>query len=298
MRRAAVIFLIFGTLRAFGWGPEGHALVARLATAHLTPAAAASVREILGRNATLASISSWADQVRGQRQQTGPWHYIDIPIDHRHLDMTRDCPKNDCVIVKIETFRSVVADRGAVPEQRKEALMFLVHFIGDMHQPLHSADNKDRGGNEVHLEFAGRNTNLHSLWDGGLLGRIDSGSEDALFADLSKDLTKSRAKKWGKGRVRDWAEQSHAVAIKIVYGKLPKADDGGPVKITPQYEEEAGPVIREQLERAGATVPRDGAPVHRVSAVPICRLAEAGRPVDRDALVPHYVREPDAKPQA
>ena len=225
-------------------------MVARLALAHLSPPAAAKVREILGPDATLVSISSWADQVRNQRRDTGPWHYIDIPISQPHLDMARDCPKGDCVIVKIEEFRKVVADPAAAPVQRREALMFLVHFIGDMHQPLHCSDNKDRGGNEVRLDFYGRNTNLHSIWDSGLLTRM--GVEDAEFAAFSKDLTDKRAKKWGKGTVRDWAEEAHKVSVKVVYGKLPKPPGGGQIKITPEYEKVADPVIRQQIEKAGA----------------------------------------------
>src|SRR5215471_7236978 len=181
MCRLAVILCLAGPLPSFAWGPEGHNLVARLAAAHLTPAAPATQ-----------------------------------------------------------------------PDQRKEALMFLVHFIGDMHQPLHCSDNKDRGGNEVRVEFFDRNMNLHSIWDGGLLSRIDSGSEDAVFAELSKDLTNGRAKKWGQGTVRDWAEQSHKTAVKTVYGKLPLAPASGPVKITPEYGKRADPVIKQQIERAGA----------------------------------------------
>ena len=99
--------------------------------------------------------------------------------------------------------------------------MFLVHFVGDMHQPLHCSDNKDKGGNDVKLDFFGRTSNLHSVWDSGLLGRM--GQEDALFAQFSKDLTEKRARKWGKGTVYTWAEQSHKAAQKVVYGKLPKS---------------------------------------------------------------------------
>jgi hypothetical protein len=221
-----------------------------LAAAHLTPAAAAKVKEILGPDATLASVSSWADQVRNSRRETGPWHYIDVPINQPHLDMARDCPKGDCVIAKIEDFTKVLADPAATPEQRAEALKFVVHFIGDMHQPLHCSDNKDRGGNQVRLEFFGRDMNLHSVWDGGLLGRMPS--EDVLFADFSKDLTDGRAKKWGKGTVQEWAEQSHKAAVKIVYGKLPKTPAGAQIKITPQYEKLADPLIKHQIEEAGA----------------------------------------------
>jgi hypothetical protein len=249
MRPRLAVFLSFGLVfPAFAWGPEGHNLVARLAAAHLTPAAAAKVKDILGPDVPMASIASWADQVRSQRRETANWHFIDIPIDKPHLEMARDCPKEGCVISKIEEFEKTLADPNLTPAQKKEPLMFLVHFIGDMHQPLHCSDNKDRGGNDVHLEFFGRNMNLHSMWDGGLLGRLPA--EDQEFADFSKDLTNSRAKKWGKGSVRDWAEESHKVAVKVVYGKLPKG--AAPIKITPEYEKLADPVIRQQIECAGA----------------------------------------------
>jgi hypothetical protein len=244
----AVIVSLAVSVPVFGWGGEGHSLIARLAASHLTPAASAQVQVILGPGVTMASIASWADQVRNQRRETGPWHFIDIPINQPHLDMARDCPKEGCVISKIEEFEKVLADPAMTPAQKKEPLMFLVHFIGDMHQPLHCSDNKDRGGNDVRLEFFGRNMNLHSVWDGGMLGRLPA--EDVEFTEFSKDLTDSHARKWGKGTVRDWAEESHKVAVKVVYGKLPKGTP--PIKITPEYEKLADPIVRQQIERAGA----------------------------------------------
>src|SRR5205823_11928602 len=106
----ALVLSLLASSHAFAWGPEGHSLVARLATAHLTPTALAKVNAILGPDVTLASIASWADQVRNSRRETAPWHFIDIPITQRHLDMARDCPKDGCVITKIEEFRKVLAD--------------------------------------------------------------------------------------------------------------------------------------------------------------------------------------------
>jgi hypothetical protein len=147
--RKFLVSILCGSLPAFGWGGEGHSLIARIAWVQLTPAVQARVSGILGPNVTIQSIASWADNVRNQRRETGPWHYIDIPIDKPHLDMARDCPKGDCVIAKIEDFQKVLKDPAAAPAQRREALLFLVHFVGDMHQPLHCSDNNDQGGNKV-----------------------------------------------------------------------------------------------------------------------------------------------------
>jgi hypothetical protein len=254
MRKLAAIGILAGCLPAFGWGPEGHNLVARIAESELTPAARAHVTEILGPGRTMVSISSWADQIRNSRRETGPWHYVDIPIDKPHLDMARDCPRGDCVIAKIEEFRTVLQDAAAPPAKRREALMFVIHFVGDMHQPLHCSDNHDRGGNEVHIVFNGRPGNLHGLWDSGLLDRM--GAADALFVKFSADAERHR-KKWAQGTASDWAEESHKAAQKTVYGKLPKApreaEPAGalPLVIAAPYERKADPLIAGQIERAG-----------------------------------------------
>ena len=249
MRQALGILVLGWALPLFAWGPEGHDLVARLAEARLTAAARARVAEILGSGVTLESISSWPDQIRQARPETATWHYTDIPIDRPHLDMERDCPQGDCVIAKIEGFQKVLGDPLAASVERREALMFLVHFIGDMHQPLHSSDNEDRGGNNVPADFFGKPMKLHSVWDSGLLARM--GAEDQLFAEFSRDLTPKRQAKWAKGTVREWAEETHKASQKIVYGKLPKVAVGAPEPIGEAYERAADPLIRQQIEKAG-----------------------------------------------
>src|SRR5581483_4728907 len=102
--RKLLVLMLCGSLPALGWGAEGHSLIARLAWVQLAPAVHARVTEILGPGLSIQSSASWADQIRNQRRDTGPWHYIDIPIDKPHLDMARDCPKADCVLTKIEDF--------------------------------------------------------------------------------------------------------------------------------------------------------------------------------------------------
>lgn len=254
MQKLALIGLLCAALPIYAWGPEGHDLIARIAEAQLTPAVHAKVVAILGPGVSMASVSSWADSIRRDRAETGPWHYIDIPIDKPHRDMARDCPKGDCVIQKIEDFEAILRDPNAPATQRREALMFLIHFIGDMHQPLHSSDDNDKGGNDKHVVFDGRNTNLHSLWDGGLLGKM--GKEDDLFTPWSADAAR-HARKWSKGSVEDWAEQCHKVSVKIVYGKLPKtADKTKPYTIDAAYVQKADPLIKEQIEKAGDRLAR------------------------------------------
>jgi hypothetical protein len=259
--RKLLVSLLCGCLPAFSWGVEGHSLIARIAWAQLTPAVQVRVSEILGPNVSIQSIASWADQVRNQRRETGPWHYIDIPIDKPHLDMTRDCPKGECVLAKIEDFRKALKDPATAPLQRREALMFVVHFVGDMHQPLHCADNADQGGNKVLVKFGNRGGdrpyNLHSLWDSGLLDampKMPTGAvpkEELLLPQYSLESAR-HAKKWSKGTVEDWAEQIHKIAQKVTYGKLPKVAAGAPEPIGPEYESKADDVIRIQIEEAGA----------------------------------------------
>jgi hypothetical protein len=254
MRKTVLAVLLAVTVPSYAWGPEGHDLIARIAEAQLKPDVHEKVVAILGPGVSMASVASWADSVRRNRPESAPWHYIDIPIDQPHRDMARDCAKGDCVIQKIEDFEATLRDPNAPALQRREALMFVIHFIGDMHQPLHSSDDKDKGGNDKRVVFNGRPMNLHSLWDGGLLGQI--GSEDDLFPVWSADSAK-HARKWSKGTVEDWAEQSHKDAVKVVYGLLPKnADKTQPMEIDAAYIKKADPLIRSQIEKAGARLAR------------------------------------------
>jgi hypothetical protein len=248
MRNLVALCLAVACLPAFGWGPEGHSLVARIAETQLTPAARARIQQILGPDRTMTSIASWADEVRPSRRETARWHFVDIPITTSHFDPERDCAKGDCVISQVSRLRGVLRDPAATADERREALQLLIHFVGDMHQPLHSSNNNDKGGNTVRVRLGDRDTNLHSLWDSGLLGRL--APENDLFPALSQEAAKKR-KKWAKGTITEWSEQAHKAGRKVVYGKLPKAGDGQPIVIDAKYQAESAGVLREQIERAG-----------------------------------------------
>ena len=248
VRRVTLLLLPFCSIPGFAWGPEGHRLVARIAGQMLTPAAAARVSATLAPGETITALSSWADEVRNIRKETEPWHFIDIPIDSAGLDMQRDCPPAGCVIREIAGFRKQWRDESLSPAARREALLFLVHFVGDMHQPLHCANNHDRGGNEVTVAFEGTRVNLHHLWDSVLLDRMPP--EDQLFAALRRAITPAERAAWSGGSVESWAQESFEAARQVVYGGLPKVERGETLQLGEDYQRMAEPVIRQQLEKA------------------------------------------------
>lgn len=243
MRRVGSLVLVLYSLPGFAWGPEGHRLVARMAQEMLTPEAAARVQATLAPAESIALLASWADEIRNNRKETEPWHFIDIPIDSAGLNMQRDCPVAGCVLSKISEFRLDWRDPRLSPAARREALLFLVHFVGDMHQPLHCANNHDRGGNDVTVKVDGKAMNLHHLWDSAWLDRMSP--EDQLFVSLSQSITPEQKADWARGTVEDWAAESFDLARKVVYGSLPPAR-----RVDEMYQHAAVPVVETQLEKA------------------------------------------------
>jgi len=185
------------------WGPVGHRVVAAVAESQLTPEARAQVKALNG-NVLLVGIATTADAIRNDRPETKEWHFVDIPISEDTYDAARDCKDDDCVVARIEEFREVLADDGAPKAKRKEALMFLVHFVGDVHQPLHSADNHDRGGNDVKLKFGGKNRNLHSIWDSGIIE--NTASESVLNKRIKQRIADGEDD--AAGDPEDWANEA------------------------------------------------------------------------------------------
>ena len=243
MRRLALLALAVYSLPAFAWGPEGHRLIARIAQETLTRAAADRVQATLAPGETIAAMASWADEVRKTRKETETWHFIDIPIDSSGLNMQRDCPAQGCVISKIADFRARWKDDTLPLAERREALLFLVHFVGDMHQPLHCANDHDRGGNDVTVEFEGKSMNLHHLWDSALLGRMPP--EEQLYTALFAAIASAGETDWARGTVESWAGESFASARQVVYGNLPENR-----RLGDAYERAADPIVQRQLEKA------------------------------------------------
>lgn len=231
---------------AFAWGPEGHRLIAQLAEKHLNAKARAEIARLLAPGESLASVASWADDVRPKRPETAPWHYINIPITAQDRNWIRYCAGNQCVVTAIPHFRALLADTTLPSVERAEALKFLVHFAGDIHQPLHCGDHQDRGGNQVPVLFHNRANNLHSVWDTPLLLEAERqpGWKDRV---LRKSAFFER-RRLARGQPQDWAWQSYEISRTFAYAYLPSAR---PASLPGDYAAKAAPYIELQIRRAG-----------------------------------------------
>ena len=241
---------------ALAWGVEGHAVVADIAEARLTESARRQVHALLDADGktSLDQIASWADMVRMQRRDTGPWHYVDIPLEADRYDPARDCPDGQCVVAKIADFQKVLAASNTVTPERVEALKWVVHFVGDVHQPLHAEDHDDKGGNEVPVAGFGKRANLHSIWDTDFIEQDDPDASD-LTKRLNARITAAQIRDWEASQPADWANESHRIAQEVGYGMLPTMPLLGtrpmPEEIDAAYRKAATEAIEHRLQQAG-----------------------------------------------
>lgn len=215
------VFLLAALLpasTALAWGPTGHRLVARLAEPELKPAARAEIARLLRGEAdpTLAGVSNWADELRERDPDLGRrssrWHYVNLAEDGCAYRPAAHCPDGDCVIEAIRRQRDLLADRRQPDAVRAQALKFLVHFVGDAHQPLHAGYARDRGGNTAQVQIDGKGSNLHRLWDGDMVTRAGAGERRQL-RQLQRMPLPPEARV-GANDPGAWAEASCRIVLK------------------------------------------------------------------------------------
>ncbi len=169
---ASAMALTFACGAAHAWGADGHHVISLIAQSHLTPAAKAEVDRLLALEPgeTLASISTWADDHKNPT--TASWHYVNLPRDTCVYDEQRDCPDSHCVVGAIQKQLRILRSNPS-DEKRLNALKYVVHLVGDVHQPLHAGYQDDKGGNKYQVHAFGKGSNLHALWDSGLIKNMD-----------------------------------------------------------------------------------------------------------------------------
>lgn len=256
IRRCFVLALLFGgASSARAWGPAGHEITASIAELHLTPKAKAGIAELLGSNRHISDngVANWPDFIRHDRPESAPWHFVDIPFDAVRYDAKRDCKDGQCVVEAVERFATVLANTNATFVTRNEALRFLIHFVGDLHQPLHCAErNGDRGGNLRTMTIPGEKKagNLHKVWDMELVRECLGNESITNFARiLNARVTPEQQQEWTRGTTADWAWESHQLAIEHTYKGIPA--DGEPIPLTAAYITANRPIVELQLTKAG-----------------------------------------------
>jgi len=281
VRRAAAGYWAFALVLsapAFAWGPEGHRVVGNIAERYLDARARAQIAELLkndrladgspsGRS-TLGEIASWADEIKdfdwGRRRAS--WHYDDMPLC-ADPEYAKYCRGGRCASARLESQLRLLGDPGARPRARNEALKWVVHLMGDIHQPLHAANRSDRGGNTVQVSFLGErdnppygNLNLHAVWDVKIAAKLiaDRGGERAL---VSAPIAESDRRAWEQGSIEMWIGESHVLARDRVYATLPVAAAcgdkiSGVVPLGEAYYAGAAPVVDIQLRKAGVRLAR------------------------------------------
>ena len=225
------------------WFDLGHRIVARIAEPRLTPQAREAVRDILGGQ-SLADASVWADNIRQYRHDADPLHYVNIPLSATAYDPVRDCPRGRCIIAAIASDTRLLADPATPPPDRAEALRFLIHFMGDLHQPLHVADDGDRGGNQRMVYLDGDSTNLHKVWDGELVERYGL-TQAAYLGELRREMDTLDLAALERGTVVAWAMEGHRLAVEHAY-RLPR--DG---RLGQAYIAANRPIVDHALIAAG-----------------------------------------------
>jgi nuclease S1 len=227
---------------AFGWGPEGHRIVAMIAASHLSPSAFRGVTALLKTDgvakvklgttptpatmaAAMASIASWADDIK-RTTNTGSWHFLDLASADQQADLAARCAGGNCVTEKIRAMTGNLQAHKGFPHGTQtftttEELKFIIHLMGDLHQPLHAATNADAGGNCLTTQGFGT-SELHAAWDGGMIGRVllkGTNEIDLAHALDAKFATRFQALT-ALTEVNDMALESHTVAFQKAYGPL------------------------------------------------------------------------------
>jgi nuclease S1 len=237
---------------AYAWGCKGHQTVALIAEKHLTAEAKQMFETLLGDNpidpnlkrycgnATadlMADGSTWPDDVRAVRNN-GPWHYIDIPRGQHQGSPESYCGTASCVTRAIEEQRAILKDKSADPSRRAEALRYLIHFVGDLHQPLHAINNGDNGGNCVpvryfhhepllnpqHPDREDYSPNLHQIWDTEIVERDMEISNPNRYAGELDEKFQTETSAWEAAgiHVEMWVLESYDRAERTVYGSFPE----------------------------------------------------------------------------
>ncbi|OZG74747.1 hypothetical protein BTA51_03610 [Hahella sp. CCB-MM4] len=197
---------------AMSFGANGHRIVARIAENHLTPKAREAIFKITGGK-HLAQLATWPDEIRSDSNWdfAKPWHFVSID-DDESFDGYEHSQQGD-ILLALEKFEKVLQEKKASPEEMWQALAFYIHFVGDIHQPLHVGRRDDYGGNTIKVKWFGRYTNLHSVWDSSLIENEQLSFRE--YASFLDNVSEAQIKAWQNSSYLDWAKGSKTERPKV-----------------------------------------------------------------------------------
>jgi S1/P1 Nuclease len=260
---------------AWSWGDEGHEVVALIARSYLEPGTKRRVEALLAADPdtltapTIQDAATWADKYRnsdrdGARRATRLWHFVDLELNAPDLD--KACyghpripaatpasagPADDCIVDKIEQFAAELNNPATTTAERIVALKFLLHLVGDLHQPLHASDDHDRGGNDKRASMPGVPAGtLHHYWDIEFVEQLGS-NPTRIAAALRERISVTDSRDWCHGTPSDWAFESFRTAKDDAYGRLPPTNARGLYRLTDAYVAMANRDVTVQLSKAG-----------------------------------------------
>ena len=246
MKIISICLLLIFTTSVLALGQTGHRITGELAERHISAHTKKALKAILGYE-TLAEASTWADEMRTDpaefwQKTASPYHYVTVPKGKTYSEV--GAPKKGDAVFALNKFSKIVKSKSSSKEEKSLALKFIVHIIGDLHQPLHAGNGEDHGGNWVKLKFYGKDTNLHRIWDTNLIEK-----RHLSFTEwtnwLDKEISEDDIKKWQTNNPLVWIEES----IKIRDVVYPKEESIGY-----KYLYENMPVIKKRLKQAGIRI--------------------------------------------
>ena len=232
--------------QALGWGQTGHRVTGNIADQYLSDAAKAQISALFPQE-SLAEISTYADEMRSHpstfwKKTASPWHYVSVPVGKKYAEI--GAPEEGDAYTALTAFSQTLKDNDASIEDKRLALHFIVHIIGDLHQPLHAGNGTDRGGNDVKLKFFWQDSNLHRVWDSQMIdGKQLSYTEWSEW--LSQKISPEMAAEWNEPDPLVWIEESTGLRDKL----YPESDD-----ISYDYQFQHLPTVKSRLQQAGVRI--------------------------------------------
>lgn len=235
------IMLLLPLLYMPFWGFQGHRAVALIAQQHLTAQSQAMVSAYLGSE-SIADVSTWADEHRSP--QTAMWHYINLPMGLSCVEFEKAVRSSENNIYEaLINAEKTLQNEKAAPQARIKALKYIIHLVGDAHQPMHVSRKEDKGGNDIQVRFQDKGTNLHALWDSGLIS--EEGLPESAMAKNYDVATAAEIKTWQSDGIIQWLWESYEISNALYTGVTPGQ------KIDKAYYDRYIPVIRRRINMAG-----------------------------------------------